>query len=30
MASQGSGGYVAHVGMKKGESGPAQLMGAWG
>jgi hypothetical protein len=30
MASCGSGGYVSHVGMKKGDSGPAQLTGVQG
>jgi hypothetical protein len=30
MASRGSGGLVSHVGMKKGDSGPAQLTGVLG
>jgi hypothetical protein len=30
MASHGSGGYASCVGMKKGDSGPAQLTGARG
>jgi hypothetical protein len=30
MASQGSGRYSTCIGIKKGNSGPAQLMGVWG